>query len=128
MIMSYARANWNGSYIFELDANAVRRCMIYTASHEQDDCALFHQMMCVLFGDDYSLPDDSRVVDSLSDAICWVNFSEIFDRDSSVKVYADRQAKAEAMFRPAGIALDLGSGKNRYYAFERSASMSRSAI
>ena len=127
MIMSYARANWNGSYIFELDANAVRRCMIYTASHEQDDCALFHQMMCVLFGDDFSLPDDSRVVDSLSDAICWVNFSEIFDRDSSVKVYADRQAKAEAMFRPAGIALDLGSGKNRYYAFERSASMSRSA-
>lgn len=37
------------------------------------------------------------------------------------------QKKTEAMFRPEGITLDFGQGKNRYIAFERSASMSRNA-
>ena len=87
---------------------------------------MFYQIMCVLHPEGFTLPKEQKVIHDLSDAICYVDFSGIFDR-SGTKKYLDRQQKAESMFRPEGITLDLGSGEHRYLAFECSGSMSRQA-
>ena len=57
--------------------------------------------------------------------IFYMDFSGIFDRNSTLPRQQIRQEKARDMFRPEGVCLDLGSGMHRYLAFERSGSMSR---
>lgn len=81
--------------------------------------------MCVLQGDDFSEPDDDRLIVGLSDVIFYMDFSGIFDRSSTLPRQQIRQEKARDMFRPEGVCLDLGAGPRRYLAFERSGSMSR---
>ena len=54
-----------------------------------------------------------------------MDFEGVFDRNSSSPKSLELQSKAKSMFDGAGIGLDLGAGYHRYYAFERSASMSR---
>lgn len=126
-MLGYAKETENNIYTFDLNADATARCKVPTATHEQEDTALFFQMLCVLHGDDYVQTDSNEHITDLSDAICFIDFAEIFDRDGSQPRYALRQKKAESMFRPEGITLDFGSGKQTYVAFERSASMSRNA-
>ncbi len=126
-VLSYTKETKVGVYSFDLNANATERCKIFTANHEQEDNALFFQTMCVLHGNDFKYTPDVSYIEDLSDIIFFMDFAEIFDRDSSAGRYALRQKKAESMFMPSGITLDFGSGKHTYLAFERSASMSRHA-
>lgn len=126
-IISYAKEIKAGVYSFDLDNNATERCKIFTANHEQEDNALFFQIMQVLHEGDFKQPKGNAYIEDLSDIICFIDFAEIFDRDSNSARYALRQKKAESMFRPEGIKLDFGSGQKAYVAFERSASMSRQA-
>ncbi len=126
-ILSYAKETEAGVYSFDLTNNATERCKIFTANHEQEDNALFFQIMSVLHQDKFTQPKDTAYIEDLADIICFIDFAEIFDRDSNSERYAIRQKKAESMFRPEGITLDFGSGKQTYVAFERSASMSRQA-
>ena len=49
-LMSYAREE-NGVYTFQLNRTAMDHCKIPGAKHEQDDCAMFFQLMCQLRGD-----------------------------------------------------------------------------
>lgn len=128
-IMSFAekRSGVQTEYKYKLSFEQTEKCKIYTAKHEQEDNALFHQIMCVLHGDNFVKPTDKKLITDLSSIICVVDFEGIFDRNTSDKKYADRQKKAESMFAPDGIGLDLGDGYYRYYPFERSASMSRKA-
>ena len=124
-LTAYAQAG--DYYCFALNTKATEKCKVLTALHEQQDCALFFQAMCVLHGDDYQMPSEDTLVSDLSDVICYVDFSSIFNRNAEQKRHAVRQRKAESMFRPEGITLDFGSGPHRYLAFERSNSMSRKA-
>ena len=78
----------------------------------------------ILHGNKYQSPMEDTLVSDLSDVICYVDFSNIFDRNAAQNRHAVRQKKAESMFRPEGISLDFGSGTHRYLAFERSNSMS----
>lgn len=126
-ILSYARETDASVYSFDLNSAATERCKIFTANNEQEDNALFFQTMCVLYDDNFTQPKDISLIEDLSDIICYIDFAEIFDRDSNTQRYALRQKKAESMFRPEGITLDFGSGKHTYVVFERSASMSRQA-
>lgn len=123
-IISYAKEQTADVYAFHLNRQTTEKCYVRGAAHEQEDNALFYQIMCVLNDGPVTLPTEQKVIQDLSDVICYVDFSGIFDRGGSKK-YLDRQKKAEAMFRPEGITLDFGSGKHRYLAFERSGSMSR---
>ena len=125
-IISYAKEQTANTFAFHLNRQATEKCYVRGAAHEQDDNALFYQMMCVLHPGGFTLPKEQKVIHALSDAICYVDFSGIFDRNGTKK-YLDRQVKAKAMFRPEGITLDLGSGEHQYLAFERSGSMSRQA-
>ena len=75
-----------------------------------------------------SPPEKDTVIDDLYDVLIYLDFSGIFDRDAKRKKYADRQKKAESLFRPEGISLDLGNGPHRYLAFERSGNMSRHTV
>lgn len=109
----------DGVYRVRLDHAATEKCFVSGAAHEQEDNALFYQIMCVLRGD--------RLVFDLSDAIFYMNFEHIFDRNGQQKKYGLRQQKAKNLFRPEGIALGLGSGARHYLAFECSVSMSRHA-
>ena len=124
-ILSYARSE-DDRYIFRLSSKATEKCKVYGAAHEQDDNALFYQIMCVLRGDGFVIPRKQQVIPDLADVIFYVDFGGIFDRSGSNK-YLERQKKAEDMFRPEGITLDFGRGEQHYRAFERSGSMSRQA-
>ena len=124
IVLGYAREQ-DGAYTFALDAAETKKCMSLTT--EQDDSALFYQIMCVLHGNDFAIPKNQRVISDLSEIIFYMDFAGIFDHRTEKKKYLTRQKKAEAMFCPEGITLDFGSGSHAYVAFERSGSMSRQA-
>ena len=124
-LMAYAQEGAEGYYTFALNVKATEKCKVQASLHEQQDCALFFQAMCVLHEDSYQMPTEDTLVSDLSDVICYVDFSNIFDRNAAQNRHAIRQKKAESMFRPEGITLDFGAGPHRYVAFERSNSMSR---
>ena len=125
-VISYGREQ-DGAYTFRLSAAETEKCRSRSAPHEQDDNALFYQIMCVLHGDAFTGTPGGQLVTDLSDIIFYMDFSGIFDRSGARKKYLIRQEKAKALFRPDGVSLDFGSGPHRYLAFERSGSMSRQA-
>ena len=125
-VISYGRKQ-DGTYTFHLSAAETEKCKSLSAPHEQDDNALFYQIMCVLHGDAFTGAPSGQLVTDLSDIIFYMDFSGIFDRSGARKKHLIRQEKAKALFRPEGVSLDFGSGPHRYLAFERSGSMSRQA-
>ena len=125
-VISYGRQQ-DGTYTFHLSAAETEKCKSLSAPHEQDDNALFYQIMCVLHGDAFTGRPGGQLVTDLSDIIFYMDFSGIFDRSGARKKHLIRQEKAKALFRPEGVSLDFGSGPHRYLAFERSGSMSRQA-
>ena len=126
-VMGYAKETAQGIYSFHLTNAATEKCKV-NAQVEQDDNALFYQIMDELHGGSFTLPTDGTVVIDLSEILFYMDFAGIFDHTGRQKKYIDRQKKAESMFRPDGITLNFGSGAHRYFAFERSASMSRRAM
>ena len=125
-VISYGRQQ-DGTYTFRLSAAETEKCKSLSVPHEQDDNALFYQIMCVLHGDAFTGIPGGQLVTDLSDIIFYMDFSGIFDRSGARKKHLIRQEKAKALFRPEGVNLDFGSGPHRYLAFERSGSMSRQA-
>lgn len=125
-VIGYAKEQTENIYTYHLNRQATAKCFLPRTAHEQEDNALFYQIMCVLNGGKFVLPRDNRVISDLADTIFYMDFSGIFYRSGSKK-YIDRQKKAEDMFRPEGITLDFGNGELSYVAFERSGSMSRQA-
>lgn len=125
-VISYGRQQ-DGTYTFRLSAAETEKCKSLSVPHEQDDNALFYQIMCVLHGDAFTGIPGGQLLTDLSDIIFYMDFSGIFDRSGARKKHLIRQEKAKALFRPEGVNLDFGSGPHRYLAFERSGSMSRQA-
>ena len=122
-VMSYA-AEQDGVYTFALNRSATEHCKVPGAKHEQDSCAMFHQLMYQLHGKGWRERSEEKVT-TLSDVLFYMDFAGIFDRRGTGRTQQARREKARDMFRPEGITLDFGSGPHRYVAFERSASMSR---
>ena len=125
-VISYGREQ-DGAYTFRLSTAETEKCKSLSAPHEQDDNALFYQIMCVLHSDAFTGAPRRQLVTDLSDIIFYMDFSGIFDRSGARKKHLIRQEKAKTLFRPEGVSLDFGSGPHRYLAFERSGSMSRQA-
>lgn len=125
-IIGYAVSEGEECYSFHLSRAATGKCC-RRPMEAQDDCALFHQIMCVLHGGKLAerYKDEDCIFD-LADIIFYADFSGIFDRGSSQR-YLERQKKAESLFRPEGVTIDFGRGEQRYLAFERSGSMGRQA-
>lgn len=124
--MSYA-AEENGIYKYDLDAAAVERCLVSSATHEQDSNALFFQILSEIHGKRFRETLTEDVSDELSEIIFYMNFQKVFDTRGLRQREIQRQKKAECMFRPEGITLDFGNGACRYLAFERSGNMSRAS-
>lgn len=122
-ILSYAKEE-GGAVAITLNRDATRRCQL-PGRQEQEENALFFQIQCALHGDGFTPTEEPGVVEDLSAVLCYVDFSDIFDRSPASPRVARLQALAEELFRPEGVALDLGDGPRRYAAFERSNSMSR---
>ena len=114
-------------YHYRLNKRETESTIVRQGETYQEDNAIFFQAMCAVKGDDYKHSALDTVLDDLSDVIFYVDFKGIFDRSDSNPRIATRQKKAESMFRPEGIFLDFGNGEAQYFAFERSASMSRNA-
>ena len=114
-------------YHYHLNKRETESTIVRQGETYQEDNAIFFQAMCAVKGDDYKHSPLDTVLDNLSDVIFYVDFKGIFDRSDSNPRVATRQKKAESMFRPEGIFLDFGNGEAQYFAFERSASMSRNA-
>ena len=125
-VMSYATEE-NGIYHYNLDAAAVERCLVSSATHEQDSNALFFQILSEIHGKRFRETLTEDVSDELSEIIFYMNFQKVFDTRGLRQREITRQKKAECMFRPEGITLDFGNGSHRYLAFERSGNMSRSS-
>ena len=124
-IIGSGKERADGYFDFQLNKKETQKCIL-TGVQEQEDNALFYQIMDELH---HGVPDreDDSIIEDLADILIYVDFSGIFDRNAAQNKYAQRQRKAKSMFRPEGITLDFGSGPHRYVAFERSASMSRHA-
>ena len=114
-------------YHYHLNKRETESVVVRQGETYQEDNAIFFQTMCAVKGEDYKHSALDTVLDDLSDVIFYVDFKGIFDRSDSNPRIATRQKKAESMFRPEGIFLDFGNGEAQYFAFERSASMSRNA-
>lgn len=114
-------------YHYHLNKRETESVIVRQGETYQEDNAIFFQAMCAVKGDEYNHSPLDTVLDDLSDVIFYVDFKGIFDRSDSNPRIATRQKKAESMFRPEGIFLDFGNGEAQYFAFERSASMSRNA-
>ena len=118
-IISSAKEKDDG-YSFYFDATELSKEYMVKETL-QDDCPIFYQAMCILEGEDFSL---SVICETLREVFVYIDFSGIFDRKPIGKV-SEWQKKAEYMFMPEGIVLNLGKEDIRFIAFERSASMSR---
>ena len=121
-MLGYAESCGDDRYSFSLNKTATELCKI-NAPHEQEDNALFFQIMDELRSGRYRLPHDGKLINDLSNIIFYMDFEDVFERSSQEKKYLDRQLKAKSMFRPEGVTLDFGDGKYRYLAFERSGSI-----
>ena len=110
----------NGEYSFYFDTTELSKEYMVKETL-QDDCPIFYQAMFILKGEKFNT---SVICEDLRDVFVYIDFSGIFDRKPIGKVL-EWQKKAEYMFKPEGITLNLGKENIRFVAFERSASMSR---
>ncbi len=76
---------------------------------------------------EYEQPTRGRLLSDLSDVLLHLDFKGIFDRDADNPKKRRSCKKTEAMFSRR-ITLNFGQGDAHYLAFERSGSMSRSAV
>lgn len=112
-----------GAWSFSFDATDPSKEYLVEET-KQDNCAIYHQAMCVLYGENYHAEPDC---DKLKDALIYIDFSGTFDEKGySRPVYAVN--KAECMLGKDGITLILGRGYAKYLAFERSANMIRHSV
>lgn len=127
-MLSYAKPNDQGTYSFALTPAQTKSVIMGDGETWQEDNAIFFQAMCILRGEKYRQPTSDTLISDLAEAILYLDFKGIFDRDADNPKAALMQKKTEAMFSPEGITLNFGQGDARYLAFERSGSMSRNAV
>ena len=127
-MLSYAQPIGEDQYTFSLTPAQTKSIIMGDGETWQEDNAIFFQAMCILRGEKYRQPTSNTLISNLADVILYLDFKGIFDRDADNPKAALMQKKTEAMFSPEGITLNFGQGDARYLAFERSGSMSRSAM
>ena len=127
-MLSYAQPIGEDQYSFSLTPAQTKSIIMGDGETWQEDNAIFFQAMCILRGSEYEQPTEDALLSDLSDVLLYLDFKGIFDRDADNPKAAIMQKKTEAMFSPEGITLNFGQGDARYLAFERSGSMSRSAV
>lgn len=127
-MLSYAKPIDKEHYSFALTPAQTKSVIMGDGETWQEDNAIFFQTMCILRGEKYKEPTSDTLISDLADVILYLDFKGIFDRDADNPKAALMQKKTEAMFSPEGITLNFGQGDARYLAFERSGSMSRSAV
>ena len=124
-VLGFAVQKTEDRYSFLLSETETKKCLL--ANEEaQEENALFYQIMCALHDGRFPEIRETRTVTELADVIFIMDLSGVFDRQGGKK-NAERQKKAESLFRPEGVTLNFGGGTYRYLAFERSGSMSRQA-
>ena len=125
-LINNARPTEDG-YRFMFSEEATKRVTDFSKPIVQDDCPLFHQIVCQLKEDGNYYDSLDETNSQLLDVLLFVDFSGIFDHPANQSKYQNLQEKAKLMFSPDGIELDFGYGYYKYLAFERSNSMSRNS-
>ena len=69
-VMSYA-VEQDGVYTFALNRSATEHCRVPGAKHEQDSCAMFHQLMYQLHGKGWRERGEEKVT-ALSDVLFYM--------------------------------------------------------
>lgn len=100
-VMSYA-AEQDGVYTFALNRSATEHCKVPGAKHEQDSCAMFHQLMYQLHGEGWRERSDEKVT-ALSDVLFYMDFAGIFDRRGTGKTSRPAGKRPEICFVPRGL-------------------------
>ena len=101
-VMSYA-AEKDGVYIFALNRSATEHCKVPGAKHEQDSCAMFHQLMYQLHGEGWRERGDEKVT-LLSDVLFYMDFAGIFE-DVYKRQLPQRALRLHAPMRRRMLAL-----------------------
>ena len=83
----------DGVYTFALNRSATEHCKVPGAKHEQDSCAMFHQLMYQLHGKGWRERSDEKVT-ALSDVLFYMDFAGIFDRRGTGRTQQARREKA----------------------------------
>lgn len=91
-VMSYATEQ-DGVYTFALNRSATEHCKVPGAKHEQDGCAMFHQLMYQLHGEGWRERSDEKVT-ALSDVLFYMDFAGIFDQRGTGRTQQARREKA----------------------------------
>ena len=74
-VMGYGQQDGDW-FFFSLNKSATEQCMLGTL-HEQEDNALFYQIMDELHGGKFSVPADGKIVTDLENVIFYMDFSGI---------------------------------------------------
>ena len=72
-VISYA-VQRDGKYVFELDHSSTMKCKNPGATHEQSSNALFHQILCELYGRGENSSVSKYASTKLDDAIIYMDF------------------------------------------------------
>lgn len=102
-VMSYA-AEQDGVYTFALNRSATEHCKLPSAKHEQDSCAMFHQLMYQLHGEGWREHGEEKVT-ALSDVLFYMDFAGIFDRRGTGRMQQARR-DLEALAIYSGLEID----------------------
>lgn len=107
-VMSYAGEE-NRIYTFRLNRTATEHCKVTGAKHEQDDCAMFFQLMCQIHGDRYRLPTDAHITD-FTDVIFYMDFSAFLIAEVRIRHRKPAARKPEICFDPKELRWILAAG------------------
>ena len=99
-VMSYA-AEQDGVYTFALNRSATEHCKVPGAKHEQDSCAMFHQLMYQLHGKSWRERGEEKVT-ALSDVLFYMDFAGIFDRRGTGRTQQAAGKRPETCSVPRG--------------------------
>jgi len=126
-LTAFAEDKGDGVYAYRLDKKQTESVIMRGAASFQDDNAMFYQAMQIITDEKFIQPKSDCIIEDLADVMVYFDFAGIFDYQTASIKKEIRRKKAEALFRPEGVILDFGNGPQKFVAFERSASMSRSA-
>ncbi len=108
-VAGYAKLQADGRYAFHLDDACTDKCKMAGAL-EQEDNALFFQIMAELHGNDFEFSKGNAVITDLTDTLFIMDFEGIFDKTKLRPRDVERQNKVRSMFLCCGYEQQFSTG------------------
>lgn len=97
-MLSYAKPIDKEHYSFALTPAQTKSVIMGDGDTWQEDNAIFFQAMCILRGEKYKEPTSDTLISDLAEAILYLDFKGIFDRDADNPKAAIMQKRPKPCF------------------------------